>query len=160
MLSCGPDCGCDSRGVISLPLAILPAPGLNGWLATALNVAASAAGIPVPIGTIAESGVTPGYAVITQTPDQIAKTVASKVQAAMGDPPKVAPDARSQAVADAALPQIAQDLAAGGYSFPAGSMGAQLAHPDVFGAFGGNSGEFVKWGFVGLGALLLLKVLK
>lgn len=149
MLACGPDCGCGR-----------PAPpGLGGILSTVLNVV-GAATVGVPIGSIAASQASPGFAPITQTPTQIAQNVAPKVGAFIQTPPKQAPDARSMAVAQAAAPQIAQAMAASGYVFPAGSTGAELAHPNVFDAFGGNSRKLVEYGFVGLGALLLLKAIR
>lgn len=152
MLACGPNCGCERHGPLS--------GGLAGWMATALNVAAAAVGVPVPVGTIAAAGATPGYGPITQTPDQIAKAVAPKVADAISHPAKGPADARSMAVAQASAAQIAQSLAQSGYMFPAGTTGAQLQHPDPFAAFGGNSGQLVRIGFAGLGVLLLLKTLK
>lgn len=141
---------CEGRGRI----------GLGGFFAEVLNVV-GAATVGVPLGTVAESQAQAAYGKITQTPDQIAQTVAPKVADAIAHPAKAGTITPiSQNIAQSVAPQVAQAMAASGYQFAPGSLGASLVHPDPFGAFGGNSSQLVKYGFVGIGALLLLKALK
>jgi hypothetical protein len=133
---------------------------MGGIFTTILNVV-GAATVGVPLGTVAASQAQPGYAPITQTPAQIAATVAPKVQAAIANPAKTGSvTSLSQAVATAAAPQIAQQLAAGGYMFPAGTQGAELQHPNLFDAFGGSNARLAEIGFAALGVLLLIKAVK
>lgn len=149
MLACAPGCGCERPHP----------PGMGGFFTEILNVV-GAATIGVPIGSVAASQALPGYAPVTQTPDQIAAAVAPKVVAAIGNPGKAAPDPRSQAIAQAAAAQIAAKMAVDGYSFPAGTVGAELQHPNVLDAFGGGTRQLVEIGLGALGVLLLIKVIK
>lgn len=160
MLGCGgSDCGCGC----SPPRVMPPSPpvGMGGWFSTALNVAGSFVGDPA-LGDQIASQAKGGYAAISQTPQQIADTVAPKVISALkapsSSPAKVTPAA--QQVATYAAADIAQALAKQGYMFPAGTLGAEYQKPSMFNAFGGQNASFAKIGVGALGVLLLFKLIK
>lgn len=142
--------GCDARRS-----------GMGGFFTTALNVAGAFVGDPA-LGSQIASGAQPGYAPLTQTPDQIARTVAPAAKSALTNPGAIDVNAISpgaQRIAAEILPQTAAALAAAGYAFPPGTVGASLQRPSVLNAFGGGSARWVLIGGVALAGLLLAKEL-
>ena len=148
-------CGCGCGGP---PRA---APGLGGFFSEILDVAGSFVGDP-GLGNQVAAQSPLAFGPITQTPDQIATTVLPDATTALGDlgsinTKNITP--ASQQVASAILPQTAAALVAAGYTFPPGTVGADLAKPTVLDAFGGGNAKWVLVGGLALGGLLLLKEL-
>jgi hypothetical protein len=143
-------CGCD---------APRRAPGMGGIFSTLLDVAGAYVGDP-GLGDQVASQSPLAFGPITQTPAQIATTIAPDVTAAMGN--LAAIDTKnitsaSQQIATSILPQTAAAMTAAGVVFPPGSVGANLQHPTVLNAFGGQDAEYVLIGGLALAALLLFK---
>lgn len=148
----------DLRPPVSLDRPSNPS-GMGGMFSKLLNVAGTFIGDPA-LGDQIAAKAKPGYVPITQAPEQIANTIGAEVLADLKSPSSVVPDNNSFAVANAVAPAVAMKLASEGYIFPAGSLGAEFAHPSSLNAFGGQNRNLVIWGAAGIGALLLLKTFK
>lgn len=131
---------------------------MGGFFSTILNVAGSAVGDP-GLGNQVASQSPAAFGTITQTPDQIAAQVLPKVKATLSTGTPSAKDITpaSQQIATLVAPDIAAQLAADGVMFPAGTVGANLQHPTVLNAFGGQNAQWVLVGGLALAALLLFK---
>jgi hypothetical protein len=140
---------------------IVSAPtNLGGWFTTALNVAGSFVGDPA-LGSQVAMTARPGYAAINQTPQQIADTVAPKVLSALKNPPSQNKlDPAYQALATSIAPNVAYDLAAAGYVFPPGSLGAEYQKPSPFNVFGGQNAPYAMIGAGILGLWGLSKLFR
>lgn len=140
----------------------IPAQSMDGIFSTILNVVGAVTIGDPGLGNQLTLDAVPGYAPITQTPQQIADTVTPQVLSALksGMVPNVTGIAPAYVqIAGTIAPSVAIELANQGYVFPDGTVGAQYQHPTIFDAFGGQNAGFVKLASIGLAGLLLLKVL-
>ena len=157
MLGCGNDCGCGCNSEASF---VIPPTNFGGFFSTLLNVGGSFIGDP-ELGSQIASQAVPGFAPVTQDAKAIADTVTPDLLMVLKSPVDIKGlSPRDQQVASSAGPAIAMALAAKGYVFAPGTVGAELQKPSAFDAFGGNSSGLVKIGFGVLGVALLIKMLR
>lgn len=133
----------------------------GGLFSTALNVAGAFVGDPA-LGSQLASQAGPAFAKIKETPEQIAAHVSPALiqrlsAGTLPDPAGLSQ--QSQQIAAAIMPQVAAELAAQGYTFAPGTVGADLQNPSYLNAFGGENARWVLLGGVALGAFLLLREL-
>lgn len=136
----------------------------GGIFSDILDVAGSFVGDP-GLGNQIAAQAKPGFAPITQTAQQIAVQVAPDTITALKNPTSIVPSkipANAQQVAAASAQAIALQLASQGYAFPPGTQGYVYQNPNtsVFDAFGGQFQGIVEIGALGLGALLLFKMVR
>lgn len=132
---------------------------MDGIFELALNAAGSFVGNPALGSQVASTAGAP-FARIKETPEQIAGRVAPDVRAALAtatfaDPAGIS--SQSQQIAAAVAPHVAAQLAAQGVMFPPGSVGAEMVDPSYLNAFGGENAQWVLWGGLALGGLLLIR---
>jgi hypothetical protein len=135
------------------------APAFGGFFSTILNAAGSFVGDPA-LGSQIAAGASPGWAAISETPDQIAARVTPDVGAALvaGKPvSSTSISAQAQQIAAGVAPDVAASLKAQGVILPAGTVGGELQNPSPLDAFGGANRPWVIIGGLALGAALLLK---
>lgn len=154
-------CGCASCGgeLAPNPSTQGGGGGFGGIFSTFLNVAGSLVGDPA-LGSQVAAQALPGYAPITETPQQIADRVAPGVKTALaaGTPVSLTGvTSQAQQIGQSVAPDVAADLAAQGYTFAPGTVGAELQKPSVLDAFGAANRGWVALGAAALGVALLWK---
>lgn len=145
-------------GLVSRPVAF------GGILEDVLNVAGTYL-TGVPVGSVAASKSPAAFGPITQNVQQIAVQVAPDTITALKNPTSIVPSkipANAQQVAASSAQAIAVELANQGYLFPQGTQGYvyQNGSGSVFDAFGGQFQGIAEIGALGLGALLLFKMIR
>jgi hypothetical protein len=152
---------CESRTRLTRPAPPLrTGRGMGGVFSQLLDMGGSFFGDPT-LGDQIASKAQGGYAPVTQSPADVAATIAPKVLTALKNPQsQYKPDALALSVSNYALADTARALAAQGYIFAPGSLGAELSKPSVLDAFGGQSRGLVMLGGAALGGLLLLKAFR
>lgn len=135
-------------------------PGMGGLFSTVLNVAGSFVGDPA-LGSQVASFAQPGFANITQTPQEIADMVAPTVATRLASPGVLPNPAalspQAQQIGAGVAAYVARDLATQGVALAPGTVGAELQHPSILDAFGGPNAKWVLTGGLALAALLVLK---
>jgi hypothetical protein len=154
-------CGCREASIDGRDYAAGPPSGFGGLFSTLLNVAGATVGDPA-LGSQIASQAGPAFANITETPAQIAQHVLPdvKTRLATNTPPTAAQiSSQAQQIGAAIAPQVAAALAQDGVRLPAGTVGADMQHPNYLDAFGGGNAKWVLVGGLALSALLLFKEL-